>query len=159
MIPHKLLSGRFGLALAFLLLTACNIPPAAPVSPTSTPTRSPPTATPVAVVPTPTIPSAQVVPFPYGLFDCVECLNMTTRYLDDGTSIVYLQGAKYITGKWRVDGDVFFTGDSFCGDADTMPASYNWHFDGEILTLQVIEDGCADRVSSLDGKPWRLVEE
>jgi hypothetical protein len=40
-----------------------------------------------------------------------------------------------------------------------MPASYMWHFDGEILTLWLIENECSDRVSSLDGKPWKLAEE
>jgi len=83
---------------------------------------------------------------------------MTERYSDDGTLVVYLRGIKYITGKWYLEGDVFYTGDSYCRDEDAMPASYRWHFDGEILTLQVIKDECSDRKGSLDGKPWRLIE-
>lgn len=97
--------------------------------------------------------------FPIGLFDCVECQGFRIRYSDDGTYVVYMRGIEYITGKWYVEGDVFYTGDSYCRDKDEMPASYKWHFDGEILTLSVIKDECSDRIDSLDGKPWRLIEE
>jgi len=103
--------------------------------------------------------SSESSEFPIGLFDCVECQSFTVRYSEDGTLIVYLRGFEYITGKWYVEGDIFHTGDSYCNDKDTMPASYKWHFDGEILTLRVIEDECPDRVSSLDSKPWKLIEE
>jgi hypothetical protein len=102
------------------------------------------------------VPSAE---FPIGLFDCVECQGFTMRFSDDGTLVVYMRGIEYIRGKWYVESDVFHTGDSYCRDEDTMPAFYRWRFDGEILTLQVIEDVCSDRISSLDGKPWKLVEE
>ncbi len=97
--------------------------------------------------------------FPIGLFDCVECQDTTIRYSDDGTLIVYRHGDKWFTGKWYVEENVFHTGDSFCFDKDKTPATYKWKFDGEILTLRVIEDECSDRVSSLDGKPWKLIEE
>ena len=93
------------------------------------------------------------------MFDCVECENTTIRYSDDGTLVVYLRGDEWFTGKWYVEGDVFYVGDSLCFDKDEIPASYKWHFDGEILTLRVIEDECSDRISSLDGKPWRLIEQ
>ena len=97
--------------------------------------------------------------FPIGLFDCVECQDTTIQYSDDGTLTVFLHGDKWFTGKWYVEGNVFHTGDSFCFDKDETPATYKWKFDGEILTLWVIEDECSDRVSSLDGKPWKLIEE
>lgn len=97
--------------------------------------------------------------FPIGLFDCVECDNFTMRFFDDGTLTVYSQGEKWFTGKWSVEGDTFFTGDSLCFDKEIMPASYTWHFDGSILTLKVIKDECSDRVDSLDGKPWKLITE
>lgn len=97
--------------------------------------------------------------FPVGLFDCVECQNFTMRFSEDGSLVVYMRDIKYITGKWFVEDDIFYTGDSFCNDTEVMSASYKWRFDGEILTLKLIEDECSDRVSSLNEKPWKLVEE
>jgi len=101
----------------------------------------------------------EITQFPIGLFDCVECQGFTERYSADGTLIVYMKGYKFISGKWFVEGDVFHTGDSFCQDLEKMPATYKWKFDGDILTFRVIEDECSDRVSSMDGKPWKLIEE
>lgn len=97
--------------------------------------------------------------FPIGLFDCVECQDTTIRYSDDGTLTVYRHGDKWFTGKWYVEENIFHTGDSWCFDKDKTPATYKWKFDSEILTLQVIEDECSDRVDSLDEKPWKLIEE
>lgn len=97
--------------------------------------------------------------FPIGRFDCVECEDTEIEYSDNGTLVVYRHGEKWFTGKWSVNGDIFYTGDNYCFDINTTPASYKWDFDGEILTLQVIKDDCSDRVDSLDGKPWRFIGE
>jgi len=144
---------------AMLLLTVCGIPSTSQAQPTVTPTRMLLTAKPSTVSLPSSMTPVQISQFPLGLFDCVECQGMTEEYFADGTLVVYLKGYRYVTGKWSVDGDVFYTGDSYCRDVDTMPASYKWHYDGEILTFQVIEDTCSDRVSSLALKPWRLIEE
>ena len=102
---------------------------------------------------------ASVTEFPIGRFDCVECEDTVIESSDDGTLVVYSGGEKWFTGKWYVEGNTYHVGDSFCSDKEAMPASYKWKFDGEILTLKVIKDECADRVGSLDGKPWKLIEE
>jgi hypothetical protein len=117
----------------------------------------PPTATPTAVPPT----AADA--FPTGLwFDCPNCdpsvQGWTQIYYDDGTLFVYNRAREELRGKWYVEGDTIITGDSWCHDEDAMPASYKWHFDGEFLTMKLIKDDCADRIGSLDGKPWRLIE-
>jgi hypothetical protein len=105
------------------------------------------------------ISSTESTEFPIGLFDCVECQGFKMRFSNDGAYVIYMRGIEFITGKWYVENDVFYTGDSYCRDEDAMPASYKWHFEGKILTFQVIEDECSDRVSSLDGKPWKIIEE
>jgi hypothetical protein len=120
------------------------------------------TSTPVLATATPT-PESLVEPykFPIGLFDCPDCgvlRDYTEYYGDDGTLIVYMQGVPELKGQWYVEGDIFHTGDSWCGDYSYIPATYRWQFDGEYLTFDEIEDNCPDRVSSLVFKAWRLIE-
>jgi hypothetical protein len=133
------------IVLTILFLSACSAPAMIPY--TATPSSVPPTA---------------INTFPSGWFDCNDCgpnlTGYTTRYSDDETLIVYDWGREELTGKWYTEGDIFITGDTWCHDIETMPASYKWHYDGELLTFELIEDKCPDRIDSMVGKPWKLIE-
>ncbi|NOZ72357.1 MAG: ester cyclase [Chloroflexi bacterium] len=102
--------------------------------------------------------STQASTFPTGLLFVSDDPDWTMRYLDDGTYIVYLEGIEEIGGKWRSEGDVIYLGDDWCFDEDTMPASYQWQFDGNSLTFLAREDTCS-RKNRLVGGPWSIVDE
>ena len=140
--------------LNILFLSACGAP-----------TIIPSTATPTSIQPTVTATSRPYDPdtFPSGiLLDCPNCSSnvqgYTTIYYDDGTLTVYNMGEVELTGKWYVEGDTFYEADNWCNDEDTMPSSYKWHFDGELLTFTIIKDDCADRRESLIGNTWRVTD-
>ncbi len=144
-----------GVLLVVLFLSACGAPA---LPPAATRTSAPPTATPTSAPPTAS------APFPSGvLLDCPDCgANLegyTTTYHDDGTLTIWRRGRVKLAEKWYVEGDIYHEGDTWCYDEDTMPASYGWYFDGEHLTMELIDDNCPDRIDSLDGKAWRVVEQ
>jgi len=119
---------------------------------------------PTAVPPTPTpVPPAASDTFPAGVwFECHNCSGslqgVTTIYYEDGTYVSDKNWVEWIRGKWHVEGDIVYSGDNWCHDEDTMPGAYKWHFDGEDLTLELIDDHCADRSDGLVGRSWRIVE-
>jgi len=130
MIGRESLKPPIGIVLTVLFLYACS------ASASKTPATLQP-ALPVDL-------------FPTGSFDCNDEVcgsnleGYSESYFDDGTLIVYQWGNQELTGKWYVDGDTLYTGDTWCHDIETMPASYRWQFDGEILTTYLIEDNCPD---------------
>lgn len=135
-----------GLVWTMLILSACDLP--STTLSTTNPSSAPPPSTDT---------------FPTGLpFDCPDCgsnlKGFTQIFYENGTGIVYKWGEVELTGKWLVEGDVFITGDTWCQDILTMPASYKWHFDGKFLTFEMIEDTCSDRIDSWDGLHWQLLE-
>jgi uncharacterized lipoprotein NlpE involved in copper resistance len=117
-------------------------------------TQSPPTVAPTPVSPTqtPEPTAAPALPFPTGIF---AKASLTWEFKPDGTYIkeghTAATAGKY-SGTYAVTGDqvVVQDDDMSCKDEGT----YAWTYDGEVLTLTVVDDQCRDRAGMTRGK-WR----
>ena len=158
------------IALAIVLMVvgcgtgATQSPPTlapTPVPPTQTPEPTPmpptetpqPTPVPPTETPAPTA-TAEALPFPVdGIF---AKASQTWEFKPDGTYIseghTQLTAAKY-SGTYTVTGDQVAIQDDYVPCKDVV-GTYAWTYDGEVLTLTVIDDTCRDRAGMARGK-WR----
>lgn len=64
-----------------------------------------------------------------------------------------------VEGEYRVNGgEVWFTdkrGVDACVNAGEETGKYGWKFDGELLTLNKVEDKCSGRSEEVPMKPWK----
>jgi hypothetical protein len=145
-------------------LAPTSVPPTqapepTPVPPTETPepTSVPPTQilepTPVPPTETREPTAAPALAFPIGIF---AKAGQTWEFRPDGTYITeghtQLTAGKY-SGTYTVTGDQVTIQDDYVPCKDVV-GIYAWTYDGEVLTLTVVDDTCRDRAGMARGK-WR----
>jgi len=156
------------IALAIVLIVVGCGPGVAQVPPTSAPTAVPPTQTPEptalpptqtpepsAVPPTqpPAATAAIALPFPTGTF---AKASLTWEFNPDGTYITegHTQAtAGKFSGTYSVNGDHVAIQDDYTPCKDVV-GTYAWTYDGEVLSITVVDDKCRDRANMARGK-WR----
>jgi len=120
----------FGLLLFSLILSACTLVP-------STPAAEPASE-----------PKPSEGNFPTGKFIKSGEKDYGLQFNADGTFSVFRGEITYVTGTYKVDGDVF-TETSNTGGCDTN-VSFNYKFDGTNLTFSYVGDPSAD--TNCDGR-------
>ena len=116
-------------------------------------TQPPATPTPMPVPPTqPPAPTATTaLAFPTGVFTKA---NFTWEFKADGT--YYWQESKSGTdasGVYTVTGNQIVIKDDLSGCQD-VAATYIWAYDGQKLSLKVVDDQCRDRRLMFDQTKW-----
>ncbi|HSR30880.1 MAG TPA: DUF5640 domain-containing protein [Anaerolineae bacterium] len=158
------------IALAIVLMvngcgtSAIQSPPTlvpTPVPPTRTPepTPAPPTETPepTPVPPTQTpAPTATTESLPFPVDGIFAKASLTWEFKPDGTYITeghtQLTAGRY-SGTYTVTGDQVVIQDDYVPCKD-VAGTYAWTYDGEVLTMTVVDDKCRDRAGMARGK-WR----
>ncbi len=128
--------------------TQTSQPTLVPPTDTSEPTPVPPTQTPAPTA------TAEALPFPVdGIF---AKASQTWEFKPDGTYITeghtQLTAGKH-SGTYTVTGDQVAIQDDYVPCKDVV-GTYGWTYDGEVLTLTVVDDKCRDRAGLARGK-WR----
>jgi hypothetical protein len=97
--------------------------------------------------------SAPATAFPTGIFNKA---SLTWEFKPDGTYITeghtQATAGKYI-GTYTVTGDQLAIQDD-CAPCKDMVGAYTWTYDGEVLSIVVVDDKCGDRANMARGK-WR----
>ncbi len=131
------------IALAIVLIAAgCG--PSATQTPSPAPTPMPPTQPPAPTATT-------ALAFPTGVFTKA---NITWEFNADGT--YYWKEGKSGTdasGVYTVTGDQVVIQDDLFGCQD-VAATYVWGYDGQKLSLTVVDDQCRDRGLMFDQTKW-----
>ncbi len=144
------------LSLMLVATSACgSVAIPAPTAESPSPTPQPATDTPVpTATDTPEPTSTPIPPFPTGVFKVVTKVHTDEiDFLEDGT---YRQkgGALTISGTYKVQGNqVVLTEIKNSGACGDTPATYEWSFDGSVLTLKTLDNKCAmANIFTLEGE-------
>jgi hypothetical protein len=96
--------------------------------------------------------------FPAGTYS-VDGAKPTLTFDDKSQFRVEEGGKTMVTGKYTSKGDqVEFTdqkGPWACTKNGQKTGTYQWKYDGSVLTLTKVTDACTDRVGSLSGVKWK----
>jgi hypothetical protein len=134
------------IALAIVLILVGCGPSAAQSPPTPAPTPVPPTQPPVPTATT-------ALAFPTGIF---AKASLTWEFKPDGTYVTegHTQATNLkMNGTYTVNGDQIAIQDDYFPCRDVV-ATYDWAYDGEVLSLTAVDDKCRDRANMAWGK-WR----
>ncbi len=106
----------------------------------------------------------RTIPFEGTPTPCKRCAGyrleggVWSLYLDKGVFKVFQQDTDFeAIGSFVVSGDrVTFFNDPYCEEDLTMVGTYTWHTDGDVLTLQVVNDACSIglRSKNLTATAW-----
>ncbi len=149
--------GLLASTLALMLtLSACATPATplpTPLPPSATPL--PPTETPAPTATNTAAPTeTPIPPFPTGVFKVVTKVHTDEiDFLEDGTyrqkgGILTVSGTYVVSGNQVVLSEIKNSG--ACGK---YPGTYEWSFDGQVLTLKTVENKCPSAsIFTLEGQ-------
>lgn len=98
--------------------------------------------------PAPLAPTATPVTYPTGVFTKA---NWTMEIFDDGTAHVFQQFVDSF-GTYTVTGNQVVVKDDFCKD---ITGTYNWSYDGQVLSFTAVQDKCMDRKNVMHQSKWK----
>ena len=101
-------------------------------------------------------PAPATVKFPSGTFTMKLGDNQWAMSLgENGTCSIVEDRVMVSTGVYKVTGNQLeWLENAYCAARGAERGTYTWSFDGEGLTFQSLQDGCADRKAWLDNIRW-----